>query len=624
MLISMTDLVHEDISDTLGALPPEQMGVIFTHPMTFFVADFLHDVEAKRSITSVSASPRLARDSARIERERGLCAAGIVHSHPPGGPNSLSSEDIRRGAETLQRNRHLPYYLLGLVIPARNGDTPIDGIQDAPHVIGLVRSDGQPAGTLSMFAALRRKSGGAEVIPMTLHVIPARRDAESIRAALGLPQDALRFRVDSINGISMCVATLDMNGGTLNLGFSEHYPLAPPLVVVSRGSVAEPLSLSWPVALPENERLQQALKVHFTFPLGGAALRKWYGSVERGPLTACADTARIAGWQTIYSGRSPKQERAKVRRGLASRAPQSTILATRRARVTLAGLGSVGSMLAAHLCRCGVENFTLIDADTAQAENLSRSTYTMEDIGKAKTDALASHLLKINPAINLRLLNSTVQAIPQAELMSIVSKSDLVIAATDSPEAQARLNRYAWAQTPTLYVGLYQKAEAGEVILVLPRLSPCYMCAMRVLRQPVAVHGPTNYATGRFLGEIGLGADISAVVARAAHLAGGVLELKGAIRTMTAVSPNAELVAAHAKNSNVLLITNSRDHRSWRSLFDRCFDGVNVDSAFRSLWVTIERQNDCPVCGAEEFRAASGFDPLIVMPDDLPPVHHKE
>ena len=75
-----------------------------------------------------------------------------------------------------------------------------------------------------------------------------------------------------------------------------------------------------------------------------------------------------------------------------------------RAKILLAGAG-VGSVIAECLLRIGFQNITLFDGDTVELSNLNRQNYTVNDIGKAKVEALKNRLNEINPLANIDIKN---------------------------------------------------------------------------------------------------------------------------------------------------------------------------------------------------------------------------
>lgn len=74
----------------------------------------------------------------------------------------------------------------------------------------------------------------------------------------------------------------------------------------------------------------------------------------------------------------------------------------RNAHVLVVGVGGVGAYAAEMLCRAGVGELTIVDADTVNVTNINRQLpATHSTIGRLKTEILAQRLRDINPAIRL-------------------------------------------------------------------------------------------------------------------------------------------------------------------------------------------------------------------------------
>ena len=74
------------------------------------------------------------------------------------------------------------------------------------------------------------------------------------------------------------------------------------------------------------------------------------------------------------------------------------------AHVMVLGLGGVGAYAAEMLCRAGVGQLTIIDADTVDITNLNRQLPALHStIGKNKTDVLKDRFLDINPQLKLNI-----------------------------------------------------------------------------------------------------------------------------------------------------------------------------------------------------------------------------
>ena len=74
-----------------------------------------------------------------------------------------------------------------------------------------------------------------------------------------------------------------------------------------------------------------------------------------------------------------------------------------RAHVIVFGVGGVGSYASEALARCGVGALTLVDHDVVSETNINRQAHALHStIGQPKIDAMASRLLDINPAAEIR------------------------------------------------------------------------------------------------------------------------------------------------------------------------------------------------------------------------------
>lgn len=108
------------------------------------------------------------------------------------------------------------------------------------------------------------------------------------------------------------------------------------------------------------------------------------------------------------------------------------------ARIGVAGAGGLGSNAAAHLVRAGVRKLVIADFDVVCESNLNRQFYFRDQIGRAKVDALAENLRRIEPDLELTLCREKLDG-PKAAKVFI--GCDLVIEAFDSAAAKASLYR---------------------------------------------------------------------------------------------------------------------------------------------------------------------------------------
>jgi hypothetical protein len=103
-------------------------------------------------------------------------------------------------------------------------------------------------------------------------------------------------------------------------------------------------------------------------------------------------------------------------------------------RVTVIGLGSVGSKLAESLVRAGVMRLGLVDGDVMLPGNLERHTLDWRDVGFRKAHAVRRRLLNIRPGLDVWVfaenLNWQRSTRRHATLIEILVKSDLIVDAT--------------------------------------------------------------------------------------------------------------------------------------------------------------------------------------------------
>ncbi len=111
------------------------------------------------------------------------------------------------------------------------------------------------------------------------------------------------------------------------------------------------------------------------------------------------------------------------------------------AKITVVGLGAVGSFAVEALARSGVGSFLLIDNDKIQVTNINRQLYALHStLGKMKTDAAKERVLDINPKCKVETMPVFVNSCNFDEIFS--KKPDLVIDAIDSFSPKTRLLEY--------------------------------------------------------------------------------------------------------------------------------------------------------------------------------------
>lgn len=99
--------------------------------------------------------------------------------------------------------------------------------------------------------------------------------------------------------------------------------------------------------------------------------------------------------------------------------------------VLVAGLGGVGAYAAEQLCRAGIGKMTIVDGDIITASNKNRQLPALDStLGKQKAEVMAQRLLDINPALELKVVNTYLKNEKIDLLLS--EKFDYVVDAIDT------------------------------------------------------------------------------------------------------------------------------------------------------------------------------------------------
>jgi molybdopterin/thiamine biosynthesis adenylyltransferase len=144
-------------------------------------------------------------------------------------------------------------------------------------------------------------------------------------------------------------------------------------------------------------------------------------------------------------------------------------------KVTIIGCGAGGSKDAEYLVKSGVGKIVLVDDDTLQTENILRHSCQLEDLSIEKVYAVKDKLRKINPYVEIKPLRKNLDVI-DAKTDELIRDSDLIIVATASNEGL--FNEYAFPRgIPTIYSKVYPMGFGGEIIRIIPGLTPCFECS---------------------------------------------------------------------------------------------------------------------------------------------------
>jgi len=145
------------------------------------------------------------------------------------------------------------------------------------------------------------------------------------------------------------------------------------------------------------------------------------------------------------------------------------------AKVLVVGAGALGNEVLKNLALVGVGTVVVIDMDTIEPANLSRSVlFRLEDGGRPKAEVAARRTREINPEIAVvPIVGDVIYDLG----LGIFAEVDVVIGCLDNREARLWVNRQCWkVNTPWVDSGIQE--IQGVVKVFVPPDSACYECAM--------------------------------------------------------------------------------------------------------------------------------------------------
>lgn len=114
---------------------------------------------------------------------------------------------------------------------------------------------------------------------------------------------------------------------------------------------------------------------------------------------------------------------------------------TAKARVMVVGCGALGNEVLKNLVLMGIRHIVVVDFDTVEADNLSRSVlFTQEDAakGRRKVEVVAERLRGMNPEVDVKTICGD---IGYDVGLGLIRRMDVVIGCVDSRWARYQINR---------------------------------------------------------------------------------------------------------------------------------------------------------------------------------------
>jgi molybdopterin/thiamine biosynthesis adenylyltransferase len=238
----------------------------------------------------------------------------------------------------------------------------------------------------------------------------------------------------------------------------------------------------------------------------------------------------------------------------------------KESRVTVLGVGGLGSYVALALGAAGVGDLRLVDDDVVEEHNLNRQVlYTSADVGAPKVTAARDRIAAVNPLITVTAVSTRVAGVDDAR--ACLADRDLLICAADRP----RIRIYEWLNEAAVAEGVAWIRGANDGLTVntflhVPGETACFECEQRYALATYPWHRPLLEFAKNVLGD----RTVNPCTAPIAGLIGSLTALEAVKYLSGAATPT---------------IYNRKLTFDLQTLETRVTEGV--------------RDPDCPVCARE-------------------------
>ena len=143
-------------------------------------------------------------------------------------------------------------------------------------------------------------------------------------------------------------------------------------------------------------------------------------------------------------------------------------------KITLIGLGALGSPVAYYLVAAGIGNLKVIDYDSVEPSNLHRQIlHFTKDINRMKTESAIEKLNLLNPDCNVEIIP---EKITPDNAKAILGNSDFVIEGSDNFPTKMLINDASVnLKIPFTIAGVLR--FHGQIMTVVPEeKTACYRC----------------------------------------------------------------------------------------------------------------------------------------------------
>ncbi len=152
----------------------------------------------------------------------------------------------------------------------------------------------------------------------------------------------------------------------------------------------------------------------------------------------------------------------------------------RRACALVVGAGALGNEVAKNLTMMGIGLVVVVDRDTVEVANLSRSVFFREsDHGSSKTKVLVERLEELNPDVDILPLTGDIDRVVG---LGLIRRMDMIFSCLDNRLARRTLNRMCQKMAKPWVDGAMENL-IGDITAYLPDEGPCYECCLTPIEE---------------------------------------------------------------------------------------------------------------------------------------------
>lgn len=146
--------------------------------------------------------------------------------------------------------------------------------------------------------------------------------------------------------------------------------------------------------------------------------------------------------------------------------------------VLVVGLGGVGAYCAELICRAGVGEMTIVDADVVEISNCNRQLLAMQNtLGRAKSEVMAERLLQINPDLKLHVFNLFLRDEETVRILNLASY-DYVVDAIDSLSPKVYLIYFALQRNLKVVSAMGAGGKMNPSLIKVTDIKKTYQCKL--------------------------------------------------------------------------------------------------------------------------------------------------